>query len=306
MAFSHAKRIENLPDEGRTLNLGVSFHNTAVTVLPPNESWLHCGNMFKHVISNQGVKTQTRFTVLTKEHLCFTKQFDDSYKANIGKGDEETVRRGFSLTSEDQLERAFKEFDTDQSGTVSRSELAEALKNVKLYTTQDNFDALFDKLDRDGSGCLDFEEFQELATHAEANVKIIDSIPLEEIESVEADMKSGSDQAQVVISTTEGGQNRGRVYVYFVPNDMIAEWKQKLDQSIKERKMLKHREHLQSVYGHSRFEVFRAKTREMHQSDGFSLVVAFFIVVGFVIDIAEAQVLMWIVNPTPYSCNPTP
>jgi len=37
--------------------------------------------------------------------------------------------------------------------------------------------------------------------------------------------------------------------------------------------------------------MIRAKTRIMHESDAFSMVMAFFIVVGFLSDIAEAQVM---------------
>jgi len=46
-----------------------------------------------------------------------------------------------------------------------------------------------------------------------------------------------------------------------------------------------------SIYGNSKFEMIRAKTRMMHQSDFFSMIIAFFIVAGFLIDIAEAQVI---------------
>ena len=44
-------------------------------------------------------------------------------------------------------------------------------------------------------------------------------------------------------------------------------------------------------YGSSQFEVFRARTRIMHESDAFQMVLAVFIVSGFLIDIVEAQMM---------------
>ena len=46
---------------------------------------------------------------------------------------------------------------------ISRSEMAEALKKVQLFTTQENFDVLFAKLDKvrgrriNGGGTVDLE-----------------------------------------------------------------------------------------------------------------------------------------------------
>ena len=44
-------------------------------------------------------------------------------------------------------------------------------------------------------------------------------------------------------------------------------------------------------YGSSQFEVLRARTRMMHESDVFQMVLAVFIVSGFLIDVVEAQLM---------------
>lgn len=51
-------------------------------VLPHMKAWVHCGNMSKKIISNQGVKLQTRFAVLTEENLYFTHLYDLAHPPN--------------------------------------------------------------------------------------------------------------------------------------------------------------------------------------------------------------------------------
>src|SRR6056300_486981 len=46
-----------------------------------------------------------------------------------------------------------------------------------------------------------------------------------------------------------------------------------------------------ALYGNSKFEVLRARTRIMHESDAFQMVLAVFIVSGFLIDVVEAQLM---------------
>jgi hypothetical protein len=73
--------------------------------LPSKDVWVHSGNMSKKIVSNQGVKFQTRFAVLTSENLYFTKQYDDTYMPRLS-----------STTNEDQLQSVFKKYDEDESG----------------------------------------------------------------------------------------------------------------------------------------------------------------------------------------------
>jgi hypothetical protein len=119
---------------------------------------------------------------------------------------------------------------------IDRAELEAALKGLDLYTTKEAFETIFLQLDKDGSGCLDFDEFTALAKLTEASRKVIDLIPLEEVEEVESDEVSAENdnEAQVRILTKEDGKNRGRAYVYNMPSQDSAIWVASLKLAVKE------------------------------------------------------------------------
>ena len=119
---------------------------------------------------------------------------------------------------------------------IDRAELEAALRGLDLYTTNENFETIFLQLDKDGSGCLDFDEFKSLAKLSEASRKIIDFIPLDEVEEVESDETSAENdgEAQMRILTIPGGKNRGRAYVYNMPSAESAVMVDKLKQAVKE------------------------------------------------------------------------
>ena len=122
------------------------------------------------------------------------------------------------------------------SRQIDRAELEAALRGLDLYTTKESFECIFLQLDKDGSGCLDFDEFRSLAKLCEASRKIIDLIPLEEVEEVESDKTSAEnkDEAQVRILTKEDGKSRGRAYVYNMPSQEMSTWIDSLKQAVKE------------------------------------------------------------------------
>lgn len=76
--------------------------------LPHKEVWIHYGQMSKKIVSNQGVKFQTRFAVLTPENLYFTKQYHEGYMPRLS-----------CSTNEDELAAVFKKYDQDVSGSVT-------------------------------------------------------------------------------------------------------------------------------------------------------------------------------------------
>ena len=110
------------------------------------------------------------------------------------------------------------------------------MRGLDLYTSPESFETIFLQLDKDGSGCLDFDEFTALAKLSEASKKVIDFIPLEEVEAVELDEVSAEndDDSQVRILTASGGKNRGRAYVYNMPSSESAVFVDKLKQAVKE------------------------------------------------------------------------
>jgi len=108
MAYSNMKRLET---ERAIAEPAAAFaHDDDVHELPLPEAWIHSGHMSKKIISNEGVKFQTRFAVLTDQHLFFTKQYDSTYIPKISY-----------LTSEAQLRAVFKQYDQDASGSVFRA-----------------------------------------------------------------------------------------------------------------------------------------------------------------------------------------
>ena len=58
----------------------------------------------------------------------------------------------------------------------------------------------------------------------------------------------------------------------------------------KDAKARHHQRTLQAIYGHSKLSMYRAKTRFLYQSNAFQLMTAFFIIAGFLVDVAESQV----------------
>ncbi|KAL7546729.1 hypothetical protein ACHAWF_016263 [Thalassiosira exigua] len=59
-----------------------------------------------------------------------------------------------------ELRDAFKVFDADGSGTISRSELKKLMKNLGQKLSDEELDAMMDEVDTDGNGEIDFQEFK--------------------------------------------------------------------------------------------------------------------------------------------------
>jgi len=48
--------------------------------------------------------------------------------------------------------QCFEKFDADQDGLISMEETAEAMRELNLYSVQDDIETMFKFLDKDGSG----------------------------------------------------------------------------------------------------------------------------------------------------------
>lgn len=57
------------------------------------------------------------------------------------------------------LRAAFKEFDQDGNGTISRAELKLTMKKLGDNLTDEMIDRIIEEVDADGNGEIDFEEF---------------------------------------------------------------------------------------------------------------------------------------------------
>ena len=65
----------------------------------------------------------------------------------------------------------------------------------------------------------------------------------------------------------------------------------RLTQAVNLAQAFQHREYMSAIYGHSALSMLRAKTRFMYDSNAFQITVGIFICLGFLIDIAESQVM---------------
>ena len=61
-----------------------------------------------------------------------------------------------------ELRRAFREFDLNGDGSISKTELADVIKVLGSTATQEEVDDMISKVDRDGNGEIDFREFMKL------------------------------------------------------------------------------------------------------------------------------------------------
>ena len=66
-----------------------------------------------------------------------------------------------------QLERSFREFDIDNSGTLDMCELKAAFKSAGRPCTEARLKKLMGMLDTNGDGVLDLQEFKAIAWHNE-------------------------------------------------------------------------------------------------------------------------------------------
>ena len=252
--------------------------------IPPRARWVHSGNMNKKIAA-KGKSLQTRFTVLTCTNLYFSKHYD------ITGGGPRAGKEFADAEIDDMvIIQAFKSLDRDGNGVVDRSELKAALQELNLFTTEDIFDKLWTSLDTDCSGALDVERFTILGRRSCVSCRIIDSIALDEVQAVESqELENGNLEVRVL--TTDEGRNRGRVYVYDLPWQEGQEWVSKIRHQVSAAREFAAHIAFREEYGNSQFEMLRARTRMMHESNAFQFVLAFFIVAGFIVDVVEAQVL---------------
>ena len=313
------------------------------TELPPPEQRLFSGIMHRMVHSSRGMQRQTRFAVLSAEHLSFARHLEDALPESV------STHLPSLRISTNELWEVFSRHDCAQNGFLQRDEAAAALQSLNLVTTVDNFEALFKLLDLDCSGTLDWEEFKLLVKQAASANSIWDFIPLEEVEAIEPEVISkvsdgivrikaahssslhqkpaeapasflasfvkqlekvtGVDmdgegrvqcvppfnpetqEVQIVLTTAGGGHNSGGVFAHVVDPEQAQAWLNHLTAAVRDAKLHAHRRKMEEIYGHSRLSMARAKTMHLYQSNAFQCVVAFIVVAGFVIDIAEAQVM---------------
>jgi Ca2+-binding EF-hand superfamily protein len=61
-----------------------------------------------------------------------------------------------------ELREAFKVFDADGSGSISKSEMKKLMKKLGQTLSDAELDAMMDEVDTDKNGEIDFEEFKNM------------------------------------------------------------------------------------------------------------------------------------------------
>ncbi|KAJ8768062.1 hypothetical protein K2173_021002 [Erythroxylum novogranatense] len=68
-------------------------------------------------------------------------------------------RREISADKKAELRSVFDTFDQNGDGFVTKKELRESLKNIKIFMTEEEVEEVVAKVDSNGDGLIDFEEF---------------------------------------------------------------------------------------------------------------------------------------------------
>ena len=61
--------------------------------------------------------------------------------------------------SEEDLKKAFKHFDIDKDGVISRKDMKDALSKLGRNLSDKDIDDIFKDADEDGDGFVDYDEF---------------------------------------------------------------------------------------------------------------------------------------------------
>jgi hypothetical protein len=166
------------------------FHN--LQWLPPPDERLMEGLVDKKTITSKGLRFHSRYAVLSKDVLAFAKQriFDERDSRPMQAQVNEMLQNLPTDLTTNKLYDVFSSYDNDGNEVLDMNEARQALKTLHLYRDEADLGILFEHLDTDCSGTLDWEEFKRLTTQASACNKIVDFIPLAEIDRIECQVES--------------------------------------------------------------------------------------------------------------------
>ena len=96
---------------------------------------------------------------------------------------------------------------------------------------------------------------------------------------------------EVVFRTVNESRNCGRSYIFRTGEDDAQEWEDVTDPCFERAQDKVHEQHMQETYGHSCFEMTRARRKLMIKSNEWQYMLAVIIILGFACDVLAAQVL---------------
>ena len=93
---------------------------------------------------------------VTREEFVNYAKHSEFFKGQMDKNSVDSVAAKQEAIA--KAERAFKVFDKDNDGFITKEEFAKISKKLN----KDQVDAVFNKFDKDGDGVLSFEEFKKM------------------------------------------------------------------------------------------------------------------------------------------------
>ena len=90
-----------------------------------------------------------------------------------------------------------------------------------------------------------------------------------ELKEDESPEKLEEKQLEVIIRTADCGRNKGRSYIYRSEYQDTVDWEAAIDKAVGNAKAKVREEHLQALYGHSFFEMRRARMKIVYNSLAF-------------------------------------
>jgi Ca2+-binding EF-hand superfamily protein len=96
---------------------------------------------------------------VTKEEFLNYARHSEFFKTQMDKTDSDSMAHKQEAIA--KAERAFKLFDKDNDGYITKQEFAKISKKL----SRDQVEAVFNKFDKDGDGVLSFDEFRSMLTN---------------------------------------------------------------------------------------------------------------------------------------------
>jgi len=159
-------------------------------------------------------------------------------------------------------------------------------KRQRIVLTEDK--VLFSKLDQD-NGVFDFVNLSEIVECEikadEENDQQQDNIGIRRNSEWKVPM------LEVIIRTTDDGYNGGRSYIYRTEYNDAISWEADIDRAVAKAKARALEDLLHSKYGHSLLSMARARVHQAYKSKAMQFGVAVLIIIAFIVDVTEAQVL---------------
>jgi len=108
---------------------------------------------------------------------------------------------------------------------------------------------------------------------------------------VREDEDGNPETIETIFRTKEESRNCGRSYIFRTLVEDAVEWEQLTDATFTKAHRKIHDEEMQALYGHSRFEMARARAQELMATNSWQFTLATYVCFGFLSDLVAAQVL---------------